>query len=398
VDFDAHSLLSRYNVTNLAAGGPLAWETLRINAVEVTWDLEEMATELHVANTFFMLEGYSELKRRLETNLFVRRELNLSEAIYACQTHEPFAEDATTEEGWTTGAPATTTESPTTPPPNNPPVANDDAYDCDYESEITVPAATGLLANDTDPDGDTLHAVLSRYPRYGELDLNYDGSFSYRAPRDFCGSDFFEYCAYDGQAYSASAARVTMDIINCPTTTVEPTTPDGGTTETPTTEAPTTEEPTTAPPGTTTTGAPTTTTTGGPGTTTTAPTTTTAEPTTTTTGPCPGECSSCPDTVYADVSGIYCGHASEMEGTAEWSKSGGQSSCAWAYQGGLNNGWAGDLGCGAGIWGVDISHTDSGLCYYERDNTSGCPLGSYGHNASKSANCADCAGSISIYS
>ncbi|MGD2176152.1 MAG: hypothetical protein PVJ27_12165, partial [Candidatus Brocadiaceae bacterium] len=34
VDFDAHSLLSRYNVTNLAAGGPLAWETLRINAVE----------------------------------------------------------------------------------------------------------------------------------------------------------------------------------------------------------------------------------------------------------------------------------------------------------------------------------------------------------------------------
>src|SRR5581483_10522114 len=35
---------------------------------------------------------------------------------------------------------------------NNPPVANSDAYAADQDSTLTVSAAAGVLANDTDPD------------------------------------------------------------------------------------------------------------------------------------------------------------------------------------------------------------------------------------------------------
>jgi len=129
VDFDSYHLGRRYNVVNLgpeALGGatstttappctlmPTCWDTLAINAVEVTWDLERDETDLRVANTFFMLEDYSELKRRLEMNLFARRELHLSEDIYDCQVQQPSAQDdqdanqpTTTS---TTPAPTTTT-------------------------------------------------------------------------------------------------------------------------------------------------------------------------------------------------------------------------------------------------------------------------------------------------
>jgi hypothetical protein len=138
VDFDAFALTGRYNLANLGAeyvagpstttqaptttemggfGNPTLWPALRINAVEVTWNFEDEQTQLTVANTFWMLEEYSELKRRLEDNLFVQREYNLSQNIYDCQVQEPFAQDPTTLEPLTTTeAPApTTTEGPPIP-------------------------------------------------------------------------------------------------------------------------------------------------------------------------------------------------------------------------------------------------------------------------------------------
>src|SRR5262249_12883892 len=42
-----------------------------------------------------------------------------------------------------------------------------------------TPPMTGVLSNDTDPDGDLLHAVLVTGPSHGSLTLNPDGSFSY---------------------------------------------------------------------------------------------------------------------------------------------------------------------------------------------------------------------------
>jgi hypothetical protein len=118
VDFDAFHLLQRYSVRNLGPPGPTTtpageptdptrWQTLGVNAVEALYEFERDATEISVANTFWMLEDYSELKRRLEMNLFARRELSLSEQIYACQSRSASCRDTGEEnedEGGEVGA------------------------------------------------------------------------------------------------------------------------------------------------------------------------------------------------------------------------------------------------------------------------------------------------------
>jgi hypothetical protein len=53
---------------------PGDWDSLRLNAVEVTYDFARDVTEIRVANSFFMLEAYSELKRRMENQQAARRE------------------------------------------------------------------------------------------------------------------------------------------------------------------------------------------------------------------------------------------------------------------------------------------------------------------------------------
>src|SRR5206468_97406 len=63
----------------------------------------------------------------------------------------------------------------------------------------------GVLANDSDVDGDTLNAVLVSQPRHGNLTLNSNGSFSYVPSANYNGSDSFTYKANDGQADSSIA-------------------------------------------------------------------------------------------------------------------------------------------------------------------------------------------------
>jgi large repetitive protein len=43
---------------------------------------------------------------------------------------------------------------------NDAPRAEDDSYSTNKDTPLSVPASEGVLANDTDPDGDTLSAVL----------------------------------------------------------------------------------------------------------------------------------------------------------------------------------------------------------------------------------------------
>jgi hypothetical protein len=57
------------------------------------------------------------------------------------------------------------------------PVAVNDNYGIDEDNTLTVAASVGLLANDTDDDGDTLSAVVVSNPGNGTLVLNVDGSF-----------------------------------------------------------------------------------------------------------------------------------------------------------------------------------------------------------------------------
>jgi hypothetical protein len=86
-----------------------------------------------------------------------------------------------------------------TPNSNQHPSAIDDAY-THYGSDtpLATSAATGVLANDSDPDGDPLTATLVSGPSHGSLTLNMDGSFSYQPDEDFVGQDSFTYAASDG--------------------------------------------------------------------------------------------------------------------------------------------------------------------------------------------------------
>ena len=151
----------------------------------------------------------------------------------------------------TTTAPTTTT----TGGQNRPPVANNDAYTTPQGTTLTVPAP-GVLANDSDPDGDPLTAGMPTNPSNGTLNLSTNGGFTYTPNPGFTGVDSFTYMAHDPNG-GMTTATVTITVTATTTTTTAPTT---------TTTAPTT-------------------TTTAPTTTTTAPTTTTTAPTTTTTAP-----------------------------------------------------------------------------------------------------------------
>ena len=102
--------------------------------------------------------------------------------------------------------------------PNRPPVATDDAYSTDEDTLLSV-AATGVLGNDTDPDGDSLTAVLHSGPSDGSLTLNSDGSFTYTPDPSFFGDDSFNYKVNDG-LLDSNTARVTITVnsVNDPPT------------------------------------------------------------------------------------------------------------------------------------------------------------------------------------
>src|SRR5262245_2038633 len=94
------------------------------------------------------------------------------------------------------------------------PVANPDAYSVNEDSTLTV-NASGVLANDTDPDADPLTAVLVSGPSHGALTLNANGSFTYTPDANFNGADSFTYSANDGWSNSPVATvSITVNAVN----------------------------------------------------------------------------------------------------------------------------------------------------------------------------------------
>jgi VCBS repeat-containing protein len=75
---------------------------------------------------------------------------------------------------------------------------------------LTV-AAPGVLGNDTDPDGDTLSAVVVGEPSNGTLTLDTDGSFTYAPAANFDGTDSFTYRTGDG-VLESNTATVTITV------------------------------------------------------------------------------------------------------------------------------------------------------------------------------------------
>ena len=99
-------------------------------------------------------------------------------------------------------------------PVNDAPVAANDSYSVNEDNSLNVPAS-GVLANDSDVEGDSLSAALMSGPANGNLTLNADGSFSYTPNANFFGSDSFTYRANDGSANSpVGTVSITVNGLN----------------------------------------------------------------------------------------------------------------------------------------------------------------------------------------
>jgi hypothetical protein len=105
------------------------------------------------------------------------------------------------------------------PPSETAPIAVDDAYSTE-EGEVLTVAAPGVLANDTDADGDALTATDVTQPLNGAVTLAEDGSFVYTPDAGFSGRDVFTYTADDGTAASAPASvTITVTRVSTPVAT-----------------------------------------------------------------------------------------------------------------------------------------------------------------------------------
>jgi hypothetical protein len=101
------------------------------------------------------------------------------------------------------------------PGPNDIPDPQPDSYSPIEETLFVINAAQGVLANDDDPDGDPMTAILKSTTSHGTLMLAPDGSFSYTPGLNFFGVDSFTYVASDDLAESP-VETVTLMVSNTP--------------------------------------------------------------------------------------------------------------------------------------------------------------------------------------
>jgi VCBS repeat-containing protein len=96
---------------------------------------------------------------------------------------------------------------------NHAPVALiDTAYGTDEDVGLAVDAAHGVLANDSDANGDTLSVALVNGPAHGTLSLHADGSFEYHGAADYNGADSFSYVASDGFGGASAVTQVQLAV------------------------------------------------------------------------------------------------------------------------------------------------------------------------------------------
>lgn len=106
----------------------------------------------------------------------------------------------------TAGDPVTCDNTDPVPVLNSAPVAVADEFTVKPGETLTVPAASGVLVNDSDADGDPLTVVEKSVPGIGSgFALAVDGALIWTAPADFCDEVTFSYAALDGQSESDSA-------------------------------------------------------------------------------------------------------------------------------------------------------------------------------------------------
>jgi hypothetical protein len=103
---------------------------------------------------------------------------------------------------------------------NHRPVGGLDVYDTSMNTPLVVPPP-GVLANDSDPDGDVLMARLQTLPRNGRLFFNFDGTFRYVPYTGYVGCDSFFYEAYDGWHSALVLVVIQVDAQDQPPTATQ---------------------------------------------------------------------------------------------------------------------------------------------------------------------------------
>ncbi len=91
------------------------------------------------------------------------------------------------------GGTATAAVAVTVVAPNRAPVAVDDTVTVKKDMSKTI----AVLANDSDPDGDTLRVSATTAPAHGSIVVNLDNTITYTPAAGFTGSDTFTYTVRD---------------------------------------------------------------------------------------------------------------------------------------------------------------------------------------------------------
>ena len=101
---------------------------------------------------------------------------------------------------------------------NTAPVAVADKYSILENTALIVPAK-GVMSNDTDPESNTMIAVLGEGPSHGTLILSPNGGFTYVPDSEYVGPDSFSYRVNDG-SLNSNLAMVSLTIIGISTGTI----------------------------------------------------------------------------------------------------------------------------------------------------------------------------------
>jgi hypothetical protein len=102
---------------------------------------------------------------------------------------------------------------------NIPPTLVDESYSLRGGCILTIAAQEGLLANDSDPDGDELSVSLLQGPASGDLSLEDDGSFTYQPYGT--GDDSFTYEVSDGNGGTSEGTATLAGIAGAITVDTE---------------------------------------------------------------------------------------------------------------------------------------------------------------------------------
>ena len=104
------------------------------------------------------------------------------------------------------------------------PTANADSYTATEDAALTISQASGVIANDTIPAGETVSVTLPSTTAHGGTltpDTNHDGGFTYTPATGYVGTDTFTYTITTTNGKTATAtATITVNAAN-PTATTD---------------------------------------------------------------------------------------------------------------------------------------------------------------------------------